>query len=112
MKNTCLFYALKESRLLRKYGIHHQLKLFFGFSRDSLALHMYIYDSEHDLSVSFCPLSSNRSKRKDNFIFALYRVLRYFFPFTGYVNTKSGDYYSPKFYSSDFYCKSIVLRSF
>lgn len=109
MKNTCLFYALRQSYLLRKARFHYQVKLFYGFSCDSLALHVYIYLPDKNLSFSFCPLPSRYGKRKDNLLFAFCRVVRFLFPFSGYVKCKYGDYYRPEYYSSDFHCKSIVL---
>lgn len=107
-KDTCLFYALRESRLMRKAHVNHQIKLFFGASHDSLALHMYIYLPIEDLTTSFVPSSS---VKKESLVFSLLRVFRFFFPFSGHVVSAKGDFYRPTLFH-DFHCKSIVLRSF
>lgn len=107
-KNTCLFYVLRESRLMRKAHITHQIRLFFGVSHDSLALHMYIYLPVEDVTTSFVPSSS---VKKESLFVSLLRVIRFFFPFSGHVVQVKGDYYRPTLFH-DIYCKSIVLKEF
>lgn len=107
-KDTCLFYALRQSRLLRKAHVNHQIKLFFGASHDSLALHMYIYLPTLDITDSFVPSSS---LKKENFFVSLLRVFRFLFPFRGHAVYVKGDYYRPTLFH-DFNCKSIILKEF
>lgn len=107
-RNTCLFYALRESRSLRRAHVNHQIKLFLGASYGSLALHMYIYLPVENVTVSFVPSSS---LKKENFFVSLLRVFRFFFPFPGHAVYVKGDYYRPTLFH-DFHCKSIILKEF
>lgn len=102
--HTCYSYCLWYWYHMRN-KFDFDVKLFFGFARDSFAFHFYVYNLNFDCTSSYVP---KRSSSRSSFIGSLLRSLAYIFPHYGDLVVADGDFYLPRLFS-DLHCYSISL---